>query len=278
MLTAFESAEVINDGARRGIRIVRPFMQSRITQTVWFTDGTPKIDFETVADWHQQHMMVKAAFGVDVNSDKATYEIQFGSIERPTHFNTSWDKAKFEVCAQKYADISDGGYGVSILNDCKYGHDIHGSVIQLSLFKCPTEPNEVADQGIHEFTYSLYPHAGQLVSTDVVKQAYYLNYPMTAVKASGSASTVPESFSMISIDRDNVICETVKEAEYGEATVVRLYECKNIKGYAEISFGMDVKKCYACDLMENELYEIPVNDGKISLDIGGYEIVTLKLI
>ena len=101
---------------------------------------------------------------------------------------------------------------------------------------------------------------------------------MTAVKASGSASTVPESFSMISIDRDNVVCETVKEAEYGEATVVRLYECKNIKGYAEISFGMDVKKCYACDLMENELYEIPVNDGKISLDIGGYEIVTLKLI
>ena len=277
-ITDFISAEEVSDGARRGIKIVRPFMSSTVTQTVWFADGTKRIDFETAADWHQRHQMVKAAFPVDINSDKATYEIQFGTLERPTHFNTSWDKAKFEVCAQKFADISEGGYGVSILNDCKYGHDIHNGVIQLSLFKCPTEPNEEADQGSHEFTYSIYPHEGQLSETDAAKQAYYLNYPMTAVRVCGSETTVPESFSMVSIDRENVICETVKEAEYSDATVIRLYESKNIRGKASVKVGFEAKKCFLCDLMENEISELPITDGRVDLTVGGYEIVTLKFI
>ena len=222
--------------------------------------------------------MVKAAFAVDINSDKATYEIQFGTIERPTHFNTSWDKAKFEVCAQKYADVSEGGYSVSILNDCKYGHDIHNGVIQRSLFKCPTDPNEEADQGIHEFTYSIYPHADLLSHSDVAKQAYYLNYPMVAVKASGTESTLPESFSMVKLDRENVICETVKEAEDSTAYVVRLYESKNIRGKVELTVGFKATRCFLCDLMENEISELPLDNGKVMLDVGGYEITTLKFI
>jgi len=277
VMSDVSDVEVIDDGVRRGIKIVRPFMRSTFTQTVWFYEGTSKIDFETVVDWHQQHQMVKAAFPVEVNSDKATYEIQFGKIERPTHKNTSWEDAKFEVCGHKYADLSDGGYGVSLMNDCKYGYDIHGNLMQLSLFKCATAPNPEADQGEIVFTYSLYPHAGSLNASDTVKEAYYLNYPMTAVKAEGKETLVPESFSMITLDRENVICETVKEAEQGSDLVFRLYESKNMRGKVNIKLGFKAEKAYLCDMLENEIEELPLNDGVITTEIKGFEILTIKV-
>lgn len=276
-LTALESVEFVNDGIRRGIKLVRPYKKSKITQTIWFYDDIAKIDFDTVADWHQHHIMVKAAFPVDINSDKATYEIQFGTIERPTHKNTSWDKAKFEVCAQKYADLSEGGYGVSIINDCKYGHDIHNGTIMLSLLKCGTYPNPEADQGEIPFVYSLCPHSGRLDESDTAKLAYYLNYPMTAVKASGESSTLPETFSAVTLDRDNVICETIKETEDGNDTILRLYEFKNSKSHIAIKPGFKFEKAFLCDLSENELSELKVEDGVIKTTIGGFEIMTIKL-
>ena len=185
--------------------------------------------------------------------------------------------AKFEVCAQKYADLSDGGYGVAIINDCKYGHDIHDGTIQLSLFKSPTEPNPEADQGIIELTYSLCPHAGTLAESDVVKYAYYLNYPMSAVRATGDESTIPESYSAVTLDRENVICETVKESEDGSDTILRLYECRNRKTKVTLSTSYKFEKAYLCDLMENPIKELEVVDGKIKTDIAGFEILTIKL-
>lgn len=277
-LTDVKEVGRVDDGARMGIRIVRPFGRSLIEQTVYFTDDGERIDFETRADWHERHLMVKAAFPVDINSDKATYDIQFGTIERPTHSNTSWDRAKFEVCAHKFADLSDGGYGVALMNDCKYGYDVHGETMQLSLFKCATDPNEEADQGIHEFTYSLMPHAGTLGESNVQREAYYLNYPAYAVKASGSESSLPERFSAVSIDCDNVICETLKQAEDSEATVLRLFESKNKKQTVTLDLSLPVKRCFVCDMLERELYELPVESGRVSLPVSGFEIVTLKLI
>ena len=275
-LTAFDKAEVVRDGARLGIKITRPYLSSKIEQTVWFTDFGATIDFETVADWHEHHTMVKAAFPVDINSDRATYEIQFGTVERPTHFNTSWDKAKFEVCAQKYADFSEGGYGVAILNDCKYGHDIHDGVIQLSLFRSPTDPWPDADQGRIEFTYALMPHEGDFVASDVQKAAYYLNYPMRAIPTVGKGSELPCEFSLISTERDNIICETVKEAFDSSDTVVRLYESKNIKCTAKIKVGFDFKKCYLTDMLEREICELESGGREVSVPFSGFEIVTLK--
>jgi alpha-mannosidase len=276
-LTALDSVDIIDDGARRGIRIVRPYKQSTITQTIWFWDNIPKIDFDTVADWHQHHLMVKAAFPTNINSDKATYEIQFGTVERPTHKNTSWDRAKFEVCAQKFADLSEGGYGVSIINDCKYGHDIHDGTICLSLFKGATYPNEEADQGIIPFVYSICPHAGRFDASETAKLAYYLNYPVTAVKASGDSSTLPERFSAVAVDKENVICETVKQSECGGGTILRLYESKNQRGIVNVSTDISFEKAYLCDLMENELCELDLKNGKIELEVGCFEIVTIKL-
>ena len=275
-LTAVSSVERVSDGAREGIRITRPYRSSELVQTVWFTDSGEAIVFETVVDWHEHHTMVKAAFPVDINADKATYEIQFGTLERPTHFNTSWEQAQFEVCAQKYADLSEGNYGVAILNDCKYGHDIHEGVIRLSLFKSPTDPWKDADQGRIEFTYALMPHVGPFVQSNVQREAYYLNYPMRAVPTVGQESTIPESYSLVSVDRENVICETVKEAYDSTDTVLRFYESKNEKCEARITFGFPVSSCCLTDLLENELAELDVKDNGVTLPIGAFEIVTLK--
>jgi alpha-mannosidase len=220
--------------------------------------------------------MLKCAFDVDIHTDKATYDIQFGTIERPTHMNTSWDAAKFEVCAHKYADISEGGYGVSLINDCKYGHDIHDGLIQLSLLKCGIHPSKRSDHGKHSFTYSICPHAGSLATCDTVKRAYFINYPMYAIKAEGNENVIPTSYSALKLDKENVICETVKEAESTLDTIVRLYETKNVRSVATLELGFEASKCYLCDLLENELEELEIKDGKVAVDIKGFEIVTLK--
>ncbi|MBE6651465.1 MAG: alpha-mannosidase [Ruminococcaceae bacterium] len=277
VINAFDEVETVNDGARFGIKISRSFMGSRLIQTIWFYEGTAKIDFETFVDWHSKHNMLKVAFPVDINSDKATYEVQFGTLERPTHFNTSWDKAKFEVCAHKYADISEGNYGVSILNDCKYGHDIHDGVIQLSLLKAPTDPYKDADMGEHTFTYSIYPHSGRLDASDTVKEAYFLNYPMTALPTSGECDLIPTSKSLVAIDSNHVICETIKEEEKGSGTIIRLYECKNMSDRITLGIGIEGQKASLVNLMEEEIDELEIKDRKISLDIKPFEIVTIKL-
>ncbi len=277
-LTEVTSATVVDDGVRKGIRIVRPHGKSTVMQTVWFYDSLRRIDFETEADWHEKHQMLKAAFPVDINTDRATYEIQFGNLQRPTHFNTSWDAAKFEVCAHKFADLSEGGYGVGLINDCKYGHDIHDGVMQLSLLRCPTYPNPDADQGVMRCTYAICPHKGGFNESDIVKEAYLLNNPMKAVSAAGGETTIPTALSAVRTGAENVICETVKPAENGEGSVLRFYECKNCRTKTTVKLGLSAEKVFLCDLMENELSEIPVRNGEFCLDFKGFEIITVKVI
>ena len=277
VITSVSEAAVVDDGARRGIRIVRPYMNSTITQTVWFYDGSARIDFETAVDWHERHQMLKAAFPIDINASKATYEIQFGTVERPTHMNTSWDAARFEVCAHKYADLSDGGYGVALMNDCKYGHDIHNGVMQLSLLRSPTYPNPEADQGEMLVTYSILLHEGALADSGVAKEAYYLNYPMLAVEACGSGDSLPAEFSAVLFDKTNVICETVKQAERGEDTVIRMYEYLNRRTDLTVKLGIPASRVFLCDLMENEIEELVLDENTVNLTVNGFEIVTLKI-
>lgn len=276
-ITDVSAVTVIEDGARTGIRILRCFGNSTITQTIWFNDFSAQIDFETRVNWQEKHKMLKTVFPVDILADKATYDIQFGSIERPTHKNTSWDEARFEVCAHKYADLSDGGYGVSLMNDCKYGYDIHDGVMQLSLLRSPTDPNPVADIGEHSFTYSLCLHEGTLAQSDTVRRAYMLNVPMIAIPASGDADNIPTEFSAITLDCDHAACETVKAAEDGEGTVIRIYEYRNIRDKLTITTAIPFKKAYLCDLLEREICELPVENGKIKCPVKGFEILTVKL-
>ena len=277
VLRDVQKSEQVRDGAKSGIRITRRHQNSVIVQTVWLCDDMEKIDFEVDADWHQKHQMVKVAFPVDINSDCASYEIQYGTVKRPTHKNTTWEAMKFEVSAHKYADLSEGNYGVAMLNDCKYGYDIHDGVMTLSLIKCATYPNPEADQGQMTCAYSICPHGGALNISNILAMAYDLNNPMIAVPTSGAVTSLPDIYAMVESDRENILCEVAKEAEDGQDLVLRLYECTNTKTSSRLTFGFDVSKVSLCDMMENEICELEITERGVDLDFHGFEIHTLKV-
>ena len=267
----------ISDGSRRGFRVEKNYLGSKIVQKIWLYSESRRIDFETELDWHEHHQILKAAFPLDVQTDSATYEIQYGHVHRPTHENTSWDKAKFEVYGHKWADLSEPGYGVSLLNDCKYGHNAEGTTLKLTLLKCGTYPYEEADQGKHIFTYSLLPHEGDFRQAGTIREAYGLNQPLLAAKAFGEGRG-PDRFSLVSCDRDSVIIDTVKKAEADEGMIVRLYESFGGRTTAKISVAPGFTRAYLCDLMENVEKELPLENDTVSLPVSNFEIITLKFV
>ncbi len=273
------SVKTLNEGARAGFEVVKRFRNSEIIQKIYLYNELDRIDFDTKIDWHLRHIIVKAAFPVDVNTNKATYEIQFGNIERGHTENTSWDKARFETCAHKWADISDNGYGMALMNDCKYGHSvIDDSTIQLTLMRSGNSSiEEVNDQGEHIMSYSIVPHKGSYIDGDIVRKAYAFNNPLIAEEIDNKSGDLPAEYSFISVDKENVIIDTVKKAEDSENIIVRLYESQNISGKLNITFGTDIKKAYICDMLENKEEEIEVNNGKININVKNFEIITLML-
>ena len=261
---------------KNGLRIKRKYQESEIIQDIVLKNGSKRIDFITNVDWKEDHVLMKAAFPVDIHSPNATYDIQFGNLERPTHQNTSWDAAKFEVCAHKWADLSETGYGVSILNDCKYGYNIEDNVMKISLLKAPTYPNMDADRGQHTFTYSLYPHSGDFKEGKTVIEGYLLNMPLEASKIEKTTGSLSDCYSLLSSDSENVIIEAIKKAEDDNSVIARLYETYNKKSKATISTGFDFKKVFLCDLLDNKIEELEHNGRDIKLKLKNFEIVTLK--
>ncbi len=223
--------ELVESGPlRAAVKVVRAFSQSRIEQRIILRADSARIDFPTEVEWQEKQKFLKVAFPVGIRAMNATYEIQYGHLERPTHTNTSWDMARFEVCAQKWADLSEPGYGVALLNDCKYGHDIHGNEMVLSLLRAPISPDPLADRGRHEFTYALLPHAGDFRAGRVVEEAYALNVPLVVGEIKSGAGSLPATHSFFQVDRPNVIIEAIKLAEDGGAIIVRLYEAAGARG------------------------------------------------
>ncbi|HPT79353.1 MAG TPA: alpha-mannosidase [Candidatus Atribacteria bacterium] len=271
------SIQVLETGpVRSTLRIERRFLDSVITQDISVYSDIDRIDFKTHIDWKEKFMLLKAAFPVDIHANYATYDIQFGSIQRPNHWNTSWDYARFEVSGHKWADLSEGGYGVSILNDCKYGYDIKGDQMRITLLKSAEYPSS-ADIGTHEFVYSLYPHAGGYHEGGTVYMGYRLNCPMYAFVSEAHTGTLPDVFSLCSVDQDNVIIETVKKAEDSNDIILRVYEAHNKKTNAEFTFFAKNIKVRECDLMENEIGEIESKDGRFACVIKPFEIKTFKI-
>ena len=268
------SMKWVEDGAvRTTLELTWNCSQSVITQKIHFYADTRRIDFETVADWKEHQHLLKAEFPVDIHSDEATFEVQFGNVTRKVHTNTSWEKARFESCAQKWMDFSEGNYGVSLLNDCKYGHSVNDGTIGLTLIKCGVEPNPNADVELHNFTYALYPHAGTWKQAGTVKEAYNVNVPAYVV-AGGEEG---KAYSFASVNKDNVILETVKQAENGEGTVLRFYECENSRTKATVTVPAEFTKAYATNLLEQVEEELTVVDGKVTFTIKPYEIYTILL-
>jgi alpha-mannosidase len=193
-----ESVRVTETGPLRAtLEVQRCIQNSDVVQTISLAHNSPRLDFDTTIQWRERHMMLKVAFPVDVLSTMATYEVQWGNVQRPTHRNTSWDWARFETCAQKWVDLSEGGYGVSLLNDCKYGHDIHDNVIRLTLLRSPTDPDPKADLGEHRFSYSLFPHVGSW-DESTIAHAYAINdpllvWPKPRRQYSGASSVAPSA-------------------------------------------------------------------------------------
>ncbi len=277
-ITDADSAEIIEAGdVKTTVRIRRKFCDSSITQEITVYNYVPRIDFKTYIDWKESHELLKAAFPVDIHSDRATYEIQYGNVERPTHWNTSWDQAKFEVCAHKWADLSEDGYGVSLMNDCKYGYDIHDGVMRLTLLKSAKEPNTDADREMHEFTYSLYPHAGDFKAAGTVQMAGALNCPLVARVENPHAGSLPSEFSLVRVDSENVQLEVVKKAEDSDDIIIRLYECYNRRSAVTLTFCTALSSVWECSLMEEELHTLEHGENTFTFEIKPYEIKTFKL-
>lgn len=269
---------VKEEGPVEGIlHIKRNYLQSIIEQDIVIYDEIPRIDFRTTIDWKQQEILLKASFPVNVNSTRATYEVQFGTIERNTHSNTSWDVAKFETCAHKWVDLSQNDWGVSLLNDCKYGHDIHGKNIRLSLLKSGIYPNPDADKEVHHFTYSLYPHMGSWVDANTTGQAFALNNPMVAVQIGKQEGTLSSRCSFLSVDNPHIVVETLKKAEEEDAYIVRMYECANTEATGTLRFCCPPKQVVSCNMIEQGNTQVSLQKDSVTLKLRPYEIKTLKV-
>lgn len=214
-----------NSPLRCVFRVERQVSHSRFVQQIILYAHSRRIDFDTRVDWQEEHLLLKVAFPVDICADRARYDIQFGSIARDTHENTSWDAARFEVCAHKWADLCEPTYGAALLNDGRYGYDVHDGVLRLSLLRAPTDPDPRADRGEHHFTYALLPHTGDWRTGGVIPQGYDLNAPAPALAVPARPDgALPPVYSGFSVDQPNVILETVKQAEDGRGLILRLYE------------------------------------------------------
>ena len=259
---------------RATLEIQRTISNSVIKQEIHFYADSRRIDFSTWVDWKEHQHLLKVHFPVNIHSDEATFEVQFGNLKRKIHGNTSWDEARFECCGQKWMDISEGHYGVSLLNDCKYGYSAKDSNIALTLIKSGIEPNKTADQEEHVFTYALYPHKEMWSAAGTVQEAYKLNQPAYATK--GELKNTGKSF--ISTDKDNIIIETVKPAENGDGIIVRLYDCENSLTKATLTFaeGM-LESVEECNLMEEKEADIEACGNSFTVSVKPYEIKTYRV-
>jgi len=254
------------------------FPSSFFSQEIILYEDIPRIDIEMKADWWEDHVLLKVAFAVDVKSDKATYEIPFAHVQRPTSRNTDWEKARFEVPTIRWADLSDGDYGVSLLNESKYGCDIKDNVLRLTLLRSPTWPDPMADRGKHRFSYALYPHKGDWRKAATVQKGYEFNCPLISFFVDSHTGELPLSYSFFKASPSNIILAAVKKAEDRESLILRLYEAEGEATRALIELFRRPKKIYELDLMENRLRSLSSKENSFDLNFGKSEIKTIELV
>ncbi|MEU6488857.1 MULTISPECIES: glycoside hydrolase family 38 C-terminal domain-containing protein [unclassified Streptomyces] len=280
LLEADSVTVVENDPLLGAIRVERTFGKgSRITQTITLRAGSPRVDFETEIDWHETEKILKAAFPVDIRAAHSSAEIQFGHIQRPTHTNTTWEAARFEVSGHRWVHIGEPGYGVAVVNDSTYGHDVTRTVrddggttttVRLSLVRAPRVPDPEADQGRHRFTYSLLPGAS---IEDAVAEGYALNLPLRVADSAGAPEPV------VSVDGDGVTVEAVKLADDASGdVVVRLYESRGGRAQGVLRTGFALAGAQVTDLLERPLEDAERDaDGGVRVALRPFQILTLRL-
>jgi len=269
------SAKLVESGPLRGaIEFTYALSdKSTLKQVVSLTAVSARLDFACDVDWHESRTFLKVEFPVDVYAQEATYDVQFGHLRRPTHFNTSFDVARFEVCGHKWADLSEAGFGVALMSDSKYGYATHGNVMRLSLLRSPKSPDPEADMGSHTFKYALLPHAGSAIEADVIDEAYAFNMPLVL----RSTRAEPGTRNIFSTDVRNVVIETLKRAEAGDGLIVRLYESHGGRGTIMLTSDLAVRRASLCNGLEQELEELKWVNDSVSIDIKPFQIMTIKL-
>ena len=281
-IDTLDSIQVVADGPlRKTIEIKRTWQHSHFTQDISLDADSDFVRVDTTVDWHETHTLLKAAFPLAHSGPSATYEIPYGAIERPTTRDNSWEKAKFEVPAQRWADLGDPTAGVSILNDSKYGYDALGNTLRLTLLRSPTWPDPDADRGPQHFTYEIYPHTGPWQTAETVHRGYELNTPLTAQQVFPHTGTLPSTHSFASVDESNIILSAVKKAEDTHALIFRFYEATGKGTDAHLHIPPGALYAIETNLMETPLPNaphLPLASDTITLPIKPWEIRTLEVV
>ena len=277
-LSAEAEAKVVEAGpVRAAIQVTRPILGSRLVQRIVLAAGGRRVDFETWIDWRESHKLLKTRFYTTVVSRHATYDIAFGNIDRPCYANNSFDAARFEVPAHLWMDMSQADYGVSLLNDCKYGHQAKENMICLTLLRSPKDPDAQSDMEEHTFTYAVYPHAGSWRDGHTHRQALDLNDPVDVVLADSHAGELPARHWFAAVDAPAVTLEALKKAEDSDAWIVRLVERYGSQADVTVRFARPVACLAECDLMERRDEALEAVEGQIRFVARPYEIRTFKV-
>jgi alpha-mannosidase len=279
------SISVVERGPlRAAIRIERRYRQSRIVQIVSLEADAALIEFDCFVDWRERQTLLKAGFDFDLNANSVDAEIQFGHVTRPTHFNTSWDRARFEASMHRWVAMHEGDYAVGLVNDCKYAYDAKGQSLRLTLIKSGTYPFDGADQEEHRFRYGLTVASGDTLPT-IANRAAEFSAPLyaielAAVPAVDAVGEAPRTTTgLVSIDAPNVAISAVKPADDGRGIIIRLFEQANRRARLNLAFGFDIATAYICSMTEEEIEEIRLEGASaLGLELRPFEIVTLRVL
>jgi alpha-mannosidase len=274
-----DSVELVAKGPlRSAIRITRTWQSSKFVQEITLDAGADQVNVVNNIDWHETHVLLKAAFPLAASSNKATYEVPYGAIQRPTTRNNSWEKAQFEVPALRWADLGDGKHGFSLLNNSKYGYDDKDNVLRISLLRSPTWPDPQADRGHQHFTYALYPHAGDWKQALTVRHGYEYNYGLRALQVEAHSGSLPAEHAYLTVKPENVVLTALKKAEDNNGLIFRVYEWAGKSGDVQIQVPAGATAATVTNLMEKpQGSSLPVSNNVVTVPIHPYEILTVRV-
>jgi alpha-mannosidase len=274
-----DSVELVGEGLlRRAIRVTRTWQSSKFVQEITLDEDADQVDVVNDIDWHETHVLLKAAFPLAATSNKATYEVPYGAIQRPTTRNNSWEQAQFEVPALRWADLGDGQHGFSLLNNSKYGYDDKDNVLRISLLRSPVWPDPEADRGQHHFTYALYPHSGTWEQALTVRHGYEYNYGLQAIQVQPHSGSLPASFAYITVKPENVVLTALKKAEDSNGLIFRVYEGAGKSGDVQFHVPPGATSATVTNLMETpQGSPLAISNDTVTAQIHPFEILTVRV-
>ena len=278
-ITSADSVQLVEKGPVRSVvRVTRHWDKSTFAQNIILYAGLQRVDVVNDVDWHETHILLKAAFSLTASAPTATFEIPYGTIERPTTRNNSVDKAKYEVSAQRWGDLGDGHHGFSLINDSKYGYDVIGNTLRLSLLRSPVSPDPDADRGPQHFRYSLYPHEGSWRDANTVLHGFDFNYTLRAEQVDAHTGELSATHSFVTVKPENLVLTAMKKSEDGNSLMLRFYEWAGKETTADISVPDGASAATVTNLMEHpEGDPLPVSGGHVTVPVGKYSINTVRI-